>query len=104
MIFNKIIDAILQGNFRFTSHGFEEMSNDNLEENDILFSTARGEVIENYPRLKPFPACLVFGRSRAGIPIHNVWAFNDSTQLAVLITTYIPDEKKWSKDFKERKQ
>ena len=70
MIFNKIIDAILLGKFRFISYGFEEMSNDNLEENDILFSTARGEVIEDYPTLKPFPACLVFGRSQAGIPIH----------------------------------
>ena len=72
MIFNKIIDAILLGKFRFTSHGFEEMSNDNLEENDILFSTARGEVIEDYPTLKPFPACLVqpiFQMKRNGVRI-----------------------------------
>ncbi|HRG46045.1 MAG TPA: DUF4258 domain-containing protein [Leptospiraceae bacterium] len=104
MILEKIIDAILQGKFRFTSHSFEEMSNDNLEESDILFSTARGEVIENYPTLKPFPACLVLGWSRTGVPLHTVWAFNDPNDLAILITTYIPSEKKWNKGFKERKK
>jgi hypothetical protein len=104
MILDKIIDAILQSKFRFSSHGFEEIANDNLEENDILFSTVRGELIEDYPTLKPFPACLVMGRNQSGIPIHNVWAFNNSAGLAILITTYIPDEKKWIKDFKERKK
>jgi hypothetical protein len=64
----------------------------------------RGEVIENYENLKPFPACLILGLNQNGIPIHSLWAFNDSAELSILITTYIPDEERWSKDFKERKK
>lgn len=80
---------------RVTDHADEEAQNDRLTYKEIFSSVANGEIIEEYPRDKPYPSCLVYGESDNNEPIHSVWAYNMNTRFAVLITVYRPDPKKW---------
>lgn len=52
---------------------------------------------------KPYPSCLIFGETFAGEPIHSVWAYNEKSKWAVLITVYRPDPSLWI-DYKMRKK
>lgn len=98
-----IIEAIQAGRVRITDHADEEAQADQLSFDEIYFSVMHGEIIENYPESKPYPSCLVLGRTFGGDPVHSVWAFNRETCWAVLITTYRPDPTRWT-DFKRRKK
>jgi len=97
-----IWEAIREGRVRITDHADEESQNDNLSFDEVYFSTLHGEIIKTYPEDKPYPSCLVFGQSFAGIPIHSVWAYNEASQWAVLITVYRPDPNRWI-DWRRRK-
>jgi hypothetical protein len=90
-----LITAICKSQVRITDHADEEAVDDNLTFDEIYFSVFHGEIIENYPDDKPYPSCLVMGKSFAGEPIHSVWAYNPDNQWAVLITVYRPDPARW---------
>lgn len=97
-----IIDAIRRGRIRISDHADEEAEADDLKFDKIYFSVLRGEVIESYPRDKPYPSCLVFGKTFSGDPIHSVWAYNEDNKWAVLVTVYRPDPTRWI-NWRERK-
>ena len=62
-----------------------------------------GEIIEDYPKDKPYPSCLIFGETFKGEPVHSVWGFNSENKWAVLITVYRPDPGLWI-DYKYRRK
>jgi hypothetical protein len=95
MEIDKIIDAIHGNRLRITNHADEEAQADKLNFDEIFFSILQGEIIEDYPRDKPFPSCLIYGDTFTGEPIHTVWAYNENNQWAVLITVYRPDPSRW---------
>ena len=99
---DKIRRAIVGKNFIVTKHANTAMDDDMLILDYVLEATQRGEVIEEYPKDFPFPSCLVYGRIEIGLDIHCVWAYDDAKKLAILITTYKPDENEWI-DFKARR-
>jgi hypothetical protein len=78
-----------------TRHAKEEMMADSLLLSDIVTSTQKGEVIEDYPDDLPFRSCLIFGENDRREPIHSVWAYDGKKELAILITVYRPDPKRW---------
>jgi hypothetical protein len=90
-----IILAIRRGQVRITDHADEEAADDCLTFDEIYCSVMQGEIIEDYPTDRPFPSCLIMGKSFAGQAIHSVWAYNRKTQWAVLITVYRPDPARW---------
>ena len=95
MVIEDLIVAIRKSQVRITDHADEEAADDELSFAEIYFSVMHGEVIEDYPSDKPFPSCLVMGKSFAGEPIHSVWAHNSDNQWAALITVYRPDPTRW---------
>lgn len=94
--------AIRTGKIRISDHADEEAEADDLTYDQIYLSVLHGEIIESYPCDKPYPSCLIFGKTFSGRPIHTVWAFNEENQWAVLITVYRPDPIKWI-NWRERK-
>ncbi len=104
MEINNIIEAIRNKRIRITDHADEEAETDKLTFDEIYFSVFNGEIIEEYPDDKPYPSCLIYGETFSGEPVHSVWAFNELTQWAVLITVYRPDPNKWIKWRKRRKR
>jgi hypothetical protein len=87
--------AIRAGKVRITDHADEEATADRLTLDEIYSSVLEGEIIETYPTDRPYPSCLVFGRTPKGDPVHSVWGYNDKTGSAVLITVYRPDPNRW---------
>jgi len=90
-----IVDAIRDNRIRITDHADEEAQVDHLSFDEIFFSVFQGEIIEDYPEDTPYPSCLVYGDTFAGVPVHSVWACNQDNQWAVLITVYRPDPIRW---------
>lgn len=76
MDIQNVINAIRSSRVRITDHADEEASDDTLTYEEIYSSVIQGEVIENYPNDKPYPSCLIMGKSFSGEPIHSVWAYN----------------------------
>ena len=95
MNLNDIVNAIRHERIRVTDHADEEAQADELTFDGILVSVFQGEIIEEYPTDYPLPSCLVFGETFAGEPVHSVWAYNERTDWAVLITVYRPDPQRW---------
>jgi hypothetical protein len=71
-----IIEAIRTNRIRISDHADEEAEADQLTFDEIYFSVLHGEVIEDYPIGRPYPCCLIFGRTFIGDPVHSVWAYN----------------------------
>ena len=90
-----IIEAIQANQVRISGHADEEAEADQLTFDEICFSVAHGEIIENYPGDKPYPSCLIFGKTLSGDPVHSVWAYNRQNRWAVIITVYRPDPELW---------
>lgn len=88
---------------RVSDHADEEAVGDRLTYDEVLFSVEHGEIIEDYPEAKPYPACLVYGRSALGYPVHSVWAYNEESRWAVLVTVYRPDPDRWSEGRQRRR-
>ncbi len=97
-----MIAAIQAGRIRITDHADEEAHDDTLNYDEILLSVIQGEIIEQYVGDRPFPSCLVYGCTFEGEPVHSVWAYNEQTRWAVLITVYRPDPERWL-DWRERR-
>ena len=100
---DNIIDAVRHNRIKITDHADEEAENDQLTFDEVYFSVLNGEVIEDYPDDKPYPSCLIYGRTFSGDPIHSVWAFNEQSKWAVLITVYRPDPSQWI-DWRKRRK
>ncbi|MBU2447212.1 MAG: DUF4258 domain-containing protein [Bacteroidetes bacterium] len=98
-----IIEAIKNKKFRITDHAYDEAEADKLKFDEIYFSVMNGEIIESYPNDKPYPSCLIFGKTSGNEPVHSVWAYNEENSWAVLITVYRPDPELWI-NFKERRK
>jgi hypothetical protein len=86
-------------------HAFQEADADNLLIDEICLSVVReGRVIENYADDKPYPSCLILSENENNEPIHSVWAYNQDTGWAVLITVYRPDPTRWSDGYTMRRK
>jgi hypothetical protein len=68
----------------------------------VITALTNGEIIEQYPTDYPYPGCLVLGFAGDGKPLHIVCGSNDAELW--LITAYIPNQAKWSKDFRIRQE
>ena len=90
-----IIEAIQSNRVRISDHADEEAEADQLTFDEIYFSVFHGEIIEDYPEDKPYPSCLIFGKTFRGDPVHSVWAYNEQNGWAVIITVYRPDAELW---------
>ena len=104
MEIENLIQAIRAGRVRVTDHADEEAQADRLVLDEIYFSVFNGEIIEDYPSDKPFPSCLVCGRTFHDDPVHSVWAYNYQNRWAVLITVYRPDPARWINWRKRKKR
>ena len=69
---------------------------------DIKNGIQSGEIIEQYENDKPFPSCLLLGKTNQDKYIHIVASID--TEFLYIITAYYPDENEWEIDLKTRKE
>ena len=82
----------------YTRHARDEMRLEEFGaicEQEVFEAILSGEIIERYPDDKPYPSVLVYGRTRAGRPIHMVCAYSEDDDLTIVVTVYEPDPSRW---------
>lgn len=87
--------------YRFTIHALERRIERNISKNEIEDAILNGEIIEDYPRDKYLPSCLILGYTKLSRPLH----IQVSCNPVWIITCYDPSERpyEWSIDFKNRR-
>ena len=99
-----LIGAIGESKVIISDHADEEAANDGLTFDEVYFSVVHGEIISRYPEDRPYPSCLVYGDTFRGDPVHSVWAYNEESGFAVVVTVYRPDASRWGPDWKTRRR
>ena len=102
-LLENIQKSISGSRYNISLHAKNEMSlkEDNISEKELIEAILSGEIIENYTDDKPFPSCLVFGRTGEDRLIHVVCAYSMEDDAAIIITTYEPDVIRWI-DYRRR--
>lgn len=90
-----IRDAVLNGRYQITYHANRAVQDYQITADEITGSVLSGEIIEEYPDDRPYPSCLIYGRTPSADPLHSVWGYNADERLAVLVTVYRPDPVRW---------
>jgi hypothetical protein len=103
-ILDAIIALVASGEARISEHGYDQLAEDEIAVGDILSGVGEAVVVEDYPEFPKGPSVLVLQRDLQGRPIHVVWGIpRGHSRPAVLVTGYLPDPERWSRDFLERR-
>jgi len=100
---SQIQSLVSQRKIVWTEHIAIRLRERGIKRADLIECIENGGIIEQYPDDSPFPSCLIFGRCRAGKPLHIVIGLNPSVACC-MITAYRPDLDNWQADFKTRKE
>ena len=101
--FDKVCKAIANGRIHVSDHAYDEAVEDDLSVVDVIDRTPNREVIEDYPDDPRGSSCLVLLKVGDEQPVHAVWAFDDGSGRAILVTVYRPDPTRWSDDLRQRR-
>ena len=85
----------------FTGHAIRQMFQRKITKDDVRKVINHGEVISDYPDDKPFPSTLILGFVEKR-PVHVVLAYDNINETGYVVTTYVPDAKLWTENFKRR--
>jgi hypothetical protein len=86
----------------FRVHAVQRMFERNVRVKNVLRALQSGETIEDYSPDMPEPGRLVLG-FQGKRPFHVVASENMDTNEITVITVYIPDPQRWTKDFRYRR-
>jgi len=92
MKIEEIQDKIEKGEYRLSDHAVKMMIKRNIDRSEIEEAIWGGEIIEEYPKDKYSPSCLVWGKTRKGRDLHVQASLPPKV---VIITTYAPDPEEW---------
>ena len=95
-----IKEQVERENYRFTVHGFERCVERNISPKEVKYAIMLGEIIEEYPKDKYGPSCLIYGVNEEGRILH----VQCSIDPVWIIMVYDPtlNFEEWDKDFKSR--
>jgi hypothetical protein len=101
--FELVRQLIKKNEIQISSHGYEELAEDDIRVRDIISGIDTAVVVEDYPEYHKGPSVLILQKDRQGTPIHVVWGIpKNALTPAVLITAYRPDTAKWVDGFTRR--
>ena len=86
----------------FRTHAVERMFERNISARQVVQALHQGETIEDYSAEMPEPGRLILG-FQGQRPFHVVSSENPDTSETTIITVYVPDPRRWTKDFRRRK-
>lgn len=77
----------------FTEHAEREMFEEIISTEEILDAIPTGQILENYPKHRRGPCCLLCGSTRHDRPLHIVCT--TAQPALIIITVYEPKPPKW---------
>ena len=89
-------------NIAITKHARKRLDERGITVVDILNGIKSGVIIKQYEDDKPFPSCLILGKSAEDKYIHIVVSHDN--EFIYLITAYYPNSEQWENNFKIRKE
>lgn len=92
MDLDAIRDLARQRLLIFTEHAIRQMIKRQITDDEVCDAILGGEIIENYPDDKYSPSCLLFGKTRAGRPLHVQCSAPPRVRV---VTVYQPDPAEW---------
>lgn len=95
-----IQDKVRKGEYYWRQHAIERSIEREVAEEEVAEVILTGEIIEEYPKDKYGPSCLIFGRTRAGRPMHVQCSL---APVVWIITVYEPNPDEWT-DFRKRRE
>ena len=69
---------------------------------EVIYVIEHGEIIEDYPEDERGHSCLLLGKGKDGRSIHVVCTPKDD--YLAIITTYLPDPRQWTDNFRKRRK
>jgi hypothetical protein len=86
----------------FRVHAVQRMFERNISVKKVSQALQSGVIIEDYSSEMPEPSrlVLIFQGKR---PLHVVTSENVEANETIIITVYVPDPQKWTKDFRNRR-
>jgi hypothetical protein len=97
-ILQNIKKCFQSGKVLYTKHARQEMLNEELSEvseEEVSEAVINGLIIMNYPEDKPYPSCLINGKTKNDRPIHIVAAYDKGNDTTFIITIYQPNPNLW---------
>ena len=92
----RIIELVGRRQILISSHGYDELADDDILVRDIMSGVAKAVEIEDYSDYHEGPCVLVLQEDGQSKPIHVVWGIpKGRSSPAVLVTAYRPDPKRW---------
>jgi hypothetical protein len=85
---------VQSGQWEFSRHAVSQCLLRAISVADVRDCLLTGEIIENYPRDKYGPSCLVLGEACNGRMLH-VHCSDASRALVKIVTAYEPDPRRW---------
>ena len=83
-------------------HAVQRMFERNVSVKKVREALETGATIEDYSSEMPEPSRLILG-FQGKRPFHVVTSENPETNLTTIITVYMPDPNRWTKDSKNRR-
>lgn len=83
-------ENIRRRQIKFTDHARIEMAKDGISADEVLKAIENGKVIEEYVDDRPFPSCLLYGKSDDK-PIHVVSSLPLHINMLIVVTVYTSD-------------
>ena len=99
---DQLRSKVAANQFEFTKHALDQSILRNITVQELREAIAEGEVIEDYPKDKYGPSCLIFGRTKSDRAIHIQCSY-PSREIIKIITLYQPDPEQWI-DYKVRRK
>lgn len=97
----RLIQTQIQtGAYRWRQHALQRSIERDIAEGEAVEAVLNGEIIEEYPKDKYGPSCLILGETLAGRPLHVQCSLPPTVWI---ITLYEPDPEEWI-NFRTRKR
>ena len=91
--------------YRITGHASVEAVKDGISPADIRYVIFNGEIIEEYSERDylDIQTCLIYAKLSTNVPVHVVIDVVVE-QSVVVVTTYVPDRKRWIASQKRKRK
>lgn len=91
------------GKWVYTKHAVDRAIERGIWSYEVELAIGTGEIIEDYPKDKYGPSCLILGWEKKG-PLHIQVSYPRLEEKIKVITLYEPDLEEWKEGFREREE